>query len=107
MEATAPFCQPESQGVDHADRCGDLLRDSLIWDMTLPGMFSGLNEIGALHRYRAAGIGFVSITVGNDSVWNPRIILERLATIGAAIAAQSNSFRIVRSSFDVLQARSD
>jgi len=73
--------------------------------MTLPGMFNGLNEIKTLHRYRSLGFGFVSLTVGNDSIWDPRTILERLAVVRAAVAADPESFQIVGSASDVRLAK--
>src|SRR5262252_4814394 len=104
MEAATRVRRSKPQGGEKTDH---LLGNSLVWDMTLPGMFSGLNEVGTLDRYRAAGFGFVSITVGNDSVWDPRVILERLATIRADIGIRRDRFQIVRTGSDILQARCD
>src|SRR5262249_19390893 len=64
-------------------------------------------EIQTLHRYRSAGFGFVSLTVGNDSIWSPGVVLERLATIRAAIVAKSEVFQIVQSSADILQTKKE
>jgi membrane dipeptidase len=75
--------------------------------MTLPGMFSGLNDVQTLHRYRAAGVGFVSITIGNDTVRDPGVVLQRLAAIGADIAQHSESFRLVRGAADILAAKAE
>src|SRR5215470_8050273 len=83
----------------------ELLRNALVWDMTVPGMFNGLNEIQTLHRYRSLGFSFVSLTVGNDSIWDPRTILERLAVIRSAVSAEPQHFQIAGSTSDVRQAK--
>jgi membrane dipeptidase len=75
--------------------------------MTLPGMFSGLNEVQALHRYHSAGFGFVSVTIGNDSVWNPKVVLERLAKVRSEVARESDRFRVVQNASEILQARAE
>lgn len=82
-------------------RAERLIRDSLVWDMTLPGMFSDLNDIGTLNRYLAAGYGFVSITVGNDSVCDPEVVPQRLSQITATLEQQPGKFAIVRNSSDI------
>ena len=90
---------------DEKHRAERLIRDSLVWDMTLPGMFSDLNDIGTLDRYLAAGYGFVSITVGNDSVWDPDIVPRRLSQITTTLERQPDKFVIVRSSSDIQAAQ--
>ncbi|MCG8562186.1 MAG: dipeptidase [Hyphomicrobiales bacterium] len=90
---------------DETARAEALRRDSLIWDMTLPGMFSGLNDGATLDRYRAAGYGFVSVTVGNDSTWNASEILRRLATFRTTLKRQPEKFVVVGTASDIERAR--
>lgn len=84
-----------------------LYRGSLVWDMTLPGMFSDLNDIATLHRYRSAGVGFVSITIGNDSVRDPEVVVRRLQSLGAKIAAEPRAFKAAHRAADILAARAE
>ena len=88
-------------------RAERLIRDGLVWDMTLPGMFSDLNDMETLHRYLAAGYGFVSVTVGNDSAWGPDVVLQRLSRIADALERQAGTFVIVRSSSDIRAAQAE
>src|SRR6516164_5552609 len=88
-------------------RSRELLERSLVWDMTVPGMFSGLNEVQALHRYQSAGFGFVSVTIGNDSVWSPDVVLDRLDKVGSEIARASGRFRVVKNATEILAARAE
>ena len=87
------------------ERAEKLIHDSLVWDMTLPGMFSDLNDIGTLDRYLAAGYGFVSITVGNDSVWNPDVVSQRLSRITTTLQQQAGKLAIVRDPSDIQAAQ--
>ena len=105
MDAETTVRQTSPKADDGRGR--DLIRNSLIWDMTLPGMFNGLNEVQTLYRYRSLGFGFVSLTVGNDSIWNPHAILDRLATIRAAVMAEGKSFQVIGSASDIVRARQD
>jgi membrane dipeptidase len=84
-----------------------LYRTALVWDMTLPGIFAGLNEIRTLHRYRSAGIGFVSITIGNDTLHDPETVGRRIAEIRHELHAGANVFQVVQSASDILSARQE
>jgi membrane dipeptidase len=96
--------QPSSGAIEQARV---LYRKSLVWDMTLPGMFSGLNEVSVLQRYRSAGISFVSVTIGNDTLRDPELVGHRISKIRQEISINGDHFRIVDCAADILDAERD
>lgn len=75
-----------------------------VWDMTLPGLFSGLNDAGTLRRFHALGYRFVSITVANDTCRDPDLAVAAIEAVRAMAELDSDLFRIVRSASDVSNA---
>ncbi|NKB59558.1 MAG: hypothetical protein GKS00_24830 [Alphaproteobacteria bacterium] len=75
-----------------------------IWDMTLPGMFSGLNDAGTLKRFHDLGYRFVSVTAANDTCHDPDIAEAFIRTVQGIAAEDPARFRVARSSADVSKA---
>jgi len=66
-----------------------------IWDMTLPGMFSGLNDVQTLHQFHALGYRFVSVTAANDACRDPETAAHAIQSIHRTAAANPDRFAIV------------
>ena len=88
-------------------RAQKLLQDELLWDMTVPGIFSGLNDAETLNRYRAAGYGFVSITVGNDSISDPDVIVGRIAELRTQLQRRQDEIVVVGDAAEILTAQTE
>ena len=66
-----------------------------IWDMTLPGMFSGLNEVQTLFQFHALGYRFVSVTAANDACLEPAVAAHAIQSIHRTAEANEGKFAIV------------
>jgi membrane dipeptidase len=76
-------------------------RDALVADMTLPGMFSGLNDLCTLERYRSCGISVVSITLANDTAHDLQTVLDRAGTVTGAIKERPGELSLLERTGDV------
>lgn len=69
--------------------------------MTLPGMFSGLNDVQTLFQYHASGYRFVSVTAANDTCHDCDLAAEFIRSIHRTVEANANKFRIVTCVADI------
>ena len=85
-----------------------IFRSSLVWDMTLPyGAIHAIDGV-TLERFRQAGFGLLSLTIGNDRVFGrPELALANLAKVYAVVARHPDKFRLVYGTADVDLARSE
>ena len=85
-----------------------IFRSSLVWDMTLPyGAIHAIDGV-TLERFRQAGFGLLSLTIGNDRVFGrPELALANLAKVYAVVARHPDKLRLVYDTADVDLARSE
>lgn len=91
-----------------SDRARQLYRTSLVWDMTLPyGAIHAIDGV-TLDRFREAGFGLLSLTIGNDRVFGrPELALSNIAKVHAVCARHPDAYRIAYSIDDIDAARSE
>lgn len=85
-------------------RPGPIAADQPIWDMTLPGMPSGLNDAGTLSRFHELGYRYVSVTVANDTCHDPERAAAFIQNIEGVVQANADRLRRVKSSNDISKA---
>jgi membrane dipeptidase len=87
-----------------SDDARRLLRESCAVDMTQPILEGNLTEHRVLERARAAGFGFVSVTVdhGSDVVHSA---IEDIARIRRYVTDRTDDFVFVRDYADILRAK--
>lgn len=91
-----------------SERAQQIYRTSLVWDMTLPyGAIHAIDGV-TLDRFREAGLGLLSLTIGNDRVFGrPELALANLAKVYGVCARNPDKFRIVYNTDDIDSARSE
>lgn len=94
--------------VEISDRARQIYRSSLVWDMTLPyGAIHACDGV-TLDRFRQAGFGLLSLTVGNDRVFGrPELALMNIAKVHAVCARHPDKYRIVYGTHDIDAARQE
>lgn len=92
--------------LDISERARKLYRASLVWDMTLPyGAIHAVDGV-TLERFRQAGFGLLSLTIGNDRVFGrPELALSNLAKVYAVVAKNPDKYRLVYGTDDIDAAR--
>jgi len=96
-----------AEAVKVSEAARAIYRSSLVWDMTLPyGMQHATDEI-TLPRFRAAGFGLVSLTVGGDKTFGPEPALANIARVYEVCARHPELYVFVQKIEDVDQARRD
>ena len=88
-------------------RFSPIAADQPIWDMTLPGMPSGLNDAGTLSRFHELGYRYVSVTVANDTCHDSELAAAFIRNIEGIVDANAAHFRLVKSSNDISNAVAD
>ena len=89
-----------------SERAQQIYRTSLVWDMTLPyGAIHAIDGV-TLDRFREAGFGLLSLTIGNDRVFGrPELALANLAKVYGVCARNPDKFRIVYDADGIDRAR--
>ena len=89
-----------------SERARALYRNALVWDMTLPyGAIHAVDGV-TLDRFRDAGFGLLSLTIGNDRVFGrPELALANLAKCYAVVAKSPSKYRLVYGVQDIDAAR--
>ena len=88
-----------------SDKARAIYRSSLVWDMTVPyGMQHATDGI-TLARFRQAGYGLVSLTLGGDKTFGPEEALANIGKVYAVCARHPDLYRFVRGIEDVDLAR--
>ncbi len=89
-----------------SERARALYRNALVWDMTLPyGAIHAVDGV-TLDRFRDAGFGLLSLTIGNDRVFGrPELALANLAKCYAVVAKNPSKYRLVYGVQDIDAAR--
>lgn len=97
-----------ARALEISDRARQIYQRSIVWDMTLPyGAIHACDGV-TLDRFRNAGIGLVSLTIGNDRVFGrPELALSNIAKVHAVCARNADKFRIAYSTDDIDKARSE
>ena len=90
-----------------SEKAGAIYRSSLVWDMTVPyGMQHATDGI-TLPRFRKAGFGLVSLTLGGDKTFGPESALTNIGRVYAVCAQHPEWYRFVRGIEDVDLARKE
>lgn len=87
-------------------QCQALLDRGFMWDMIWPVDASIGNDIRHLADFRAAGVNFISLTVGNDDDTSARA-LARVAQARAFLRENSDTYAFVTSVQGIRAARRD
>ena len=86
-------------------RARELYRSSLVWDMTVPYGLQHATDGVTLPRFRKAGFGLVSLTIGGDKTFGPETALANIGKVYAVCAKHPELYRFVRTIGDVDAAR--
>ncbi len=86
-------------------RARELYRSSLVWDMTVPYGLQHATDGITLPRFRKAGFGLVSLTIGGDKTFGPETALGSIGKVYAVCAKHPELYRFVRTIDDVDAAR--
>ena len=82
-----------------------LYRDSLVCDMLLPGREIPYLNSFPLERIHAAGLHYISLTLGGDLNAGLEAVLTNIATFRAQVLKAPDRFLLVNSADDILSAR--
>lgn len=94
--------------IEASKRAQSLYRSSLVWDMTLPYGAIHATDGVTLERFRQAGFGLLSLTIGNDRVFGrPELALANLAKVYGVCNRNPDKFRVVYGISDIDAARSE
>lgn len=88
-----------------SERARALYRDCLVWDMTVPYGMQHATDGVTLPRFRKAGFGVVSLTLGGDKTFGPAEALANIARVYALCARHPELYRLVHAIDDVDAAR--
>ena len=89
-----------------SDAAAELVRDSLVWDMTLPWVpgYSDVDE--TLQRFHAAGIDVISLTVGGID-FSFREVVDWIGAVTRHIEMRSGQMVLCKSVREIDDARKD
>lgn len=90
---------------DAGARARAIYRDALVWDMTVPYGMQHATDGVTLPRFRKAGFGLVSLTIGGDKTFGPQPALANIARVYEVCARQPEHYRLVGTIDDVDAAR--
>ena len=94
-----------SETVQLSEKARAIYRSSLVWDMTVPyGMQHATDGI-TLPRFKKAGFGLVSLTLGGDKTFGPEAALANISKAYAVCAKHPELYVLVHSIDDVDRAR--
>lgn len=93
--------------VQISDKARAIYRSSLVWDMTVPyGMQHATDGI-TLPRFKKAGFGLVSLTLGGDKTFGPEPALANISKVYAVCAKNPDLYVMVRTIDDVDRAQKE
>lgn len=93
--------------VNVSEKARAIYRSSLVWDMTVPyGMQHATDGI-TLPRFKTAGFGLVSLTLGGDKTFGPEAALANISKVYAVCARHPELYRFVHGVDDVDLARKE
>ncbi len=96
-----------AQAVEVSEKARSIYRSSLVWDMTVPyGMQHATDGI-TLPRFRKAGFGLVSLTLGGDKTFGPEQALANISKAYAVCAKNPDLYVMVKGIDDVDRARKE
>ena len=96
-----------TEAIAISEKARSLYRSSLVWDMTVPyGMQHATDGI-TLPRFRKAGFGLVSLTLGGDKTFGPEAALANISKSFAVVAKNPDLYVLVQSIDDVDRARKE
>jgi len=88
-----------------SERARTIYRGSLVWDMTLPYGMQHATDGVTLPRFKQAGFGVVSLTIGGDKTFGPDVALANIGKVYAVCARHPELYRMVQGIEDVDAAR--
>jgi len=88
-----------------SDNASAIFRSSLVWDMTVPYGTEQATDGVTLPRFKRAGFGVVSLTIGGDFTFGTQVPLANIAKVLALCAKQPDLYRFVASVDDIDLAR--
>ncbi|HET9579350.1 MAG TPA: membrane dipeptidase [Usitatibacter sp.] len=97
--------QAPDRTQDVSERARAIYRDALVWDMTVPYGMQHATDGETLPRFRKAGVGVVSLTIGGDKTFGPAPALSNIARVYEVVARHPGDYRLVRAIGDVEAAR--
>jgi membrane dipeptidase len=83
-----------------------LYGSAVVWDMTLPWV-TGYIHPEILPRFRKAGITLTSLTIASDPHLGPDFAVRNMAAVRRYAAAHADSFVVIDTVDDVLEAKAD
>jgi len=96
-----------AEPVTVSDKARSIYRSSLVWDMTVPyGMQHAIDGI-TLPRFKKAGFGLVSLTLGGDKTFGPEAALANIGKAIAVCAKNPDLYVLVQTIDDVDRARKE
>jgi membrane dipeptidase len=96
-----------AEPVTVSEKARSIYRSSLVWDMTVPyGMQHATDGI-TLPRFRKAGFGLVSLTLGGDKTFGPEAALSNISKVFAVVAKNPDLYVLVQKIEDVDRARTE
>ena len=96
-----------TETVTISEKARSIYRSSLVWDMTVPyGMQHATDGI-TLPRFRKAGFGLVSLTLGGDKTFGPEAALANISKAFAVVAKNPDLYVLVQKIEDVDRARKE
>lgn len=90
-----------------SDKARSIYRSSLVWDMTVPYGMQHATDGVTLPRFREAGFGLVSLTIGGDKTFGPEVALANIGQVYAVCARYPERYRFVHGIDDVDLARNE
>lgn len=90
-----------------SDKAREIYLSSLVWDMTMPyGLLQATDGV-TLPRFKEAGFGLVSLTIGGDKTFGPEVALASIGKVLAVCAKYPQHYRFVNDIRDVDLARKE
>ncbi len=96
-----------AEPITVSEKARSIYRSSLVWDMTVPyGMQHATDGI-TLPRFKKAGFGLVSLTLGGDKTFGPEAALTNISKAIAVCAKNPDLYVLVQTIDDVDRAQKE
>ena len=96
-----------AEAVQVSEKARSIYRSSLVWDMTVPYGMQHATDGVTLPRFKKAGFGLVSLTLGGDKTFGPEGALANISKVYVVCAKNPDQFVLVRGIEDVDRARKE
>jgi membrane dipeptidase len=96
-----------AETVTISEKARAIYRSSLVWDMTVPYGMQHVTDGITMPRFRKAGFGLVSLTLGGDKTFGPEAALSNISKALAVIAKNPDLYVLVQKIEDVDRAQKE